>query len=179
MLKLANYRLGLSKVNGLKWLWLTALVVAADIWTKHTVSHYLQIHQSLDILPWFNLTLIHNYGAAFSFLSDAGGWQVFFLSGVKIIISLFILLWLSRLETQQRCLACALALVLGGALGNLWDRLTLGYVVDFIDISISFFPWSIFNPWPAFNIADSAISVGMVLLIIDTISLSITKDKPA
>lgn len=158
----------------LKWLSLTALVVILDLWTKNLASQYLQIHEPLVVLPWFRLTLIHNAGAAFSLLSDAGGWQRYFLSGLTLVISLFILLWLYQLDVRQRLLACALALVLGGALGNLWDRVTLGYVVDFIDISLSFIPWSIFNPWPAFNIADSAICIGTALLIFDSINFATT-----
>lgn len=166
-----------NKKNGLKWLWLTAFVVVFDLWTKSMASQYLQMHAPLAIWSWCNLTLLHNTGAAFSFLSDASGWQRGFLSCLSLLVSLFILLWLYHLEVQQRCLACALALILGGALGNLWDRISLGYVVDFIDISLSFLPWRIFNPWPAFNIADSAISIGTVLLIIDTIIPERGKDN--
>ena len=110
---------------------------------------------------------MHNTGAAFSFLSQAGGWQRWFFILLAIIVSIIIMIWLLRLPAKQRWLACSLALVLGGAIGNVWDRIIFGYVIDFIDISISFLPWRLFNPWPAFNIADSAISVGAVMLIID------------
>lgn len=153
-------------VTALKWLYLSVVIVFLDLVTKYIASHYLQ-YSAITVLPGFNLTLMHNYGAAFSFLSDAGGWQRWFFIMLTIAVSIFILLWLYQLAGDRRCLCCALALVLGGALGNLWDRITLGYVVDFIDISLSFLPWRIFNPWPAFNIADSAITIGVILLISD------------
>jgi signal peptidase II len=115
------------------------------------------------VIPFFNLTLLHNTGAAFSFLSEAGGWQRWFFALVALIISAVILLWLKRLPRDKVWLAVALALVLGGALGNVWDRITLGYVIDFLDIYYQ--GWH----WPAFNIADSAISVGAAMLIIDSL----------
>jgi signal peptidase II len=155
--------------SGIKWLWLTTLVVILDLWTKNLASQHLQMHDPVAVISGFNLTLMHNTGAAFSFLGDAGGWQRWFFICLTLVVSTFIFIWLYSLKANQRWIACGLALILGGALGNLWDRLTLGYVVDFIDISLSFLPWKIFNPWPAFNIADSAISVGAVMLIIDAI----------
>jgi len=151
----------------LKWLGLSLAVVILDQLTKFMASQYLQLQQPVEIFSWFNLTLVHNTGAAFSFLSQAGGWQRWFFILLAIIVSIFIMIWLLRLPAKQRWLACSLALVLGGAIGNVWDRIIFGYVIDFIDISISFLPWRLFNPWPAFNIADSAISVGAVMLIID------------
>lgn len=156
----------------MKWLWLTLVVIILDMWTKNIASQHLQMHTPFVLFSWFNLTLMHNFGAAFSFLDNAGGWQRWFFISIASIVSLFILQWLYRLPKQQQLVACALALILGGALGNLWDRITLGYVVDFIDISIHFLPWRLFNPWPAFNIADSAISIGVVLLMIDTLRTS-------
>jgi signal peptidase II len=104
---------------------------------------------------------VHNYGAAFSFLSDAGGWQRYGLSVLAAIVSVIIVVWISRQPVQRWLESLALALILGGALGNLYDRVTLGYVVDFLD-----FHWS-GHHFPAFNVADSGISVGAVLLIID------------
>jgi len=160
------------RLDGLKWLWLTVLIVIFDFWTKNLASQHLQMHVPVTIIPGFNLTLMHNTGAAFSFLGDAGGWQRWFFICLTLAVSTFILIWLYGLKTQQRWLACALALILGGAIGNLWDRITLGYVVDFVDISLSFLPWRIFNPWPAFNIADSAITIGATMLIIDAICFS-------
>ena len=113
------------------------------------------------------LTLLHNTGAAFSLLSDAGGWQRWFFAGLAVAVSALIVGWMTRVPPGSGWVSAGLALVLGGALGNLWDRLVLGYVVDFIQIYLPFMPWRIFNPWPAFNVADSAISVGAVILIID------------
>ena len=161
---------------GLKWLWLTILVVCLDLWTKNLASQHLQMHDPVAVISGFNLTLMHNYGAAFSFLGDADGWQRWFFICLTLAVSAFIVMWLYGLNAKQRWIACALALILGGALGNLWDRVALGYVVDFIDISLSFLPWRLFNPWPAFNIADSAIFIGATMLIIDAIWLSEAKE---
>ena len=153
----------------MRWLGLSIVIVILDQLTKFLVTQNLKLHESIEIFSWFNLTLVHNTGAAFSFLSQAGGWQRWFFIILAITISVVITIWLLRLPAKQRWLACALALVLGGAVGNLWDRMVFGYVIDFIDVSIGFLPWRLFNPWPAFNIADSAISIGAVMLIIDAI----------
>ncbi len=161
---------------GLKWLWLSVLVVCLDLWTKNLASQYLQMHEPVTVIPGFNLTLMHNYGAAFSFLGDAGGWQRWFFICLTLAVSAFIIIWLYGLKDRQRLMACALAMILGGAAGNLWDRVTLGYVIDYIDISLSFLPWRLFNPWPAFNIADSAIFIGAAMLIIDAIWFSEAKE---
>ena len=155
--------------SGIKWLWLTTVVVILDLWTKNLASQHLQMQDPIAVISGFNLTLMHNTGAAFSFLGDAGGWQRWFFICLTLIVSTFIVIWIYGLKANQRWIACALAMILGGALGNLWDRINLGYVIDFIDISIIFLPWRIFNPWPAFNIADSAITIGAIMLIIDAI----------
>ncbi len=147
----------------LKWLWVTAVVLFVDLYTKSLASELLILHQPVNIFAGFNFTLMHNTGAAFSFLSDAAGWQRWFFSIVAIVVSAIIVLWLKKLSKDQVWLAIALALILGGAVGNVYDRLTLGYVVDFIDVYYGS------AHWPAFNIADSAISVGAVMFIIDTI----------
>lgn len=151
------------KHGALKWLWLSALVIALDLSTKAIASHYLVLHQPVPVFPGFNWTLMHNTGAAFSFLSDASGWQRWFFTVIAVVVSIGITIWMKRLHSSQVWLAISLALILGGALGNLWDRLTLGYVVDFIQVY--------YDRWyyPAFNIADSAISVGAVMLIIDSL----------
>ena len=153
--------------GGLKWLWLSVLVIALDLLTKALASHYLDLHQPLAVFSGFdlgfNLTLMHNSGAAFSFLSEASGWQRWFFSLIALVVSIGIIVWLKRLKPSQVLLAVSLALILGGALGNLWDRITLGHVVDFIQVYYD--RWA----WPAFNIADSAITVGAVLLVIDSI----------
>jgi len=145
----------------LRWLWLSVVVIALDQASKVWASASLQFQEPVAVIPFFNLTLMHNYGAAFSFLAAAGGWQRWFFAGIALVVSIAIALWLKRLGPGKRWEAASLALVLGGALGNLWDRLTLGYVVDFFDVY--------YGPhhWPAFNIADSAITVGAVMLALD------------
>lgn len=147
----------------LKWLWLSAVVIVLDLATKAWASSALVLHEPVPIFPGFNITLMHNTGAAFSFLSEASGWQRWFFTAIAIAVSGGIFFWLRKLSAEQRWLAAALALILGGALGNLYDRVTLGYVVDFIQVYYD--KWS----WPAFNIADSAITVGAVILVVDSI----------
>lgn len=144
----------------LHWLWLTLIVVVLDQWTKGLAEASLALYQRVEVLSFFNLTLAYNPGAAFSFLADAGGWQRWFFTGVAIIASVVILVWLVR-GREGPLVAAALALILGGALGNLWDRIVLGKVVDFLD-----FHWAGWH-FPAFNIADAAISVGAALIIYD------------
>ena len=149
------------KTVNLRWLWLVLAVVILDQLTKSAASQWLTFNHAQPVFPGFNLTLVHNSGAAFSFLSDAGGWQRYFFIILTTGISIVLFIWLLRLPPQRAALACALALILGGAVGNLWDRLQYGYVIDFIEIYYE--KWS----WPVFNIADSAISVGAFLLILD------------
>jgi signal peptidase II len=137
-------------------------IVALDQWTKHLASLELNYRVPVELTSWFDLTLAHNTGAAFSFLAGAGGWQRWFFTAVAAAISVVLIVWLSRLPRHRVPLALALGLVLGGGLGNLYDRVALGYVVDFI--SIHYHQWY----WPAFNIADSAITVGAVVLVLDS-----------
>lgn len=152
----------------LKWLWLTLLVVVLDLSTKAVVSHYFNLYETLVIIPgWFNLTLAHNAGAAFSFLANESGWQRWFFALIALSVSVVIFFWIKRLQSHEKWLAISLALILGGALGNLWDRLTLGYVVDFLDVYYQNSTTLKTLHWPAFNIADSAISIGAAMLIID------------
>ncbi len=152
----------------LKWLWLTLLVVVADLTTKAVVSHSFELYETLVIIPgWFNLTLAHNAGAAFSFLANESGWQRWFFAIIALSVSVIIFFWIKRLQSHEKWVAISLALILGGALGNLWDRLTLGYVVDFLDVYYQNSTTLKAMHWPAFNIADSAISIGAVMLIID------------
>lgn len=152
--------------NSLKWLWLSVAVIILDLTTKAIASHYFELYEILPVIPgWFNLTLAHNSGAAFSFLANETGWQRWFFALVAIIVSTIIFFWLKKLQPHERWLAIALSLILGGALGNLWDRLTLGYVVDFLDFYYQSPEKN--SHWPAFNIADSAISIGAVMMIID------------
>ena len=135
---------------------------------KYLVSQSLALYESVTVFTGFNLTLVHNTGAAFSFLRDAGGWQRWFFIGLSTIISCVILFWLLSTLPQRRWFRCSLALILGGAVGNLVDRIMYGYVIDFFDVSITFLPVKLLNPWPAFNIADAAITVGVIMLVIDT-----------
>ena len=146
----------------LKYLWLSLLVIVLDQLTKYMASSMLAYYKPLAVMPMFNLTLMHNTGAAFSFLSDAGGWQRWFFTVIAIGVSVFLVGWIKRLTPNQKLQAVALSLILGGAIGNVIDRLWLGYVVDFIQVYYD--KWY----WPAFNIADSAITIGAVLIIYDS-----------
>ncbi|MCS3902953.1 signal peptidase II [Methylohalomonas lacus] len=157
----------------LPWLLLAAVVITLDLGSKYLVLQVLEYHRPLAVTPGFNLTLTYNTGAAFSFLSEAGGWQRWFFAAFALAVSAVLLVWLYRLPRGARWLPTALALILGGALGNLYDRLVHGYVVDFIQVYYQ--QWY----WPAFNIADSAITVGAVMLIIDAIWLSRDDRKQA
>ena len=154
----------------LKWLWLTLLIIALDLGSKAVISHHFSLYETVAVIPgWFNLTLAHNSGAAFSFLANESGWQRWFFAAVAIFVSTIIFLWIKRLQSHERWMAIALALILGGALGNLWDRLFLGYVVDFLDFYYQSDPQARARHWPAFNVADMAISIGAVMLIIDAL----------
>ena len=152
------------------WYLFSLLVVLLDQISKYLATSVLKEEgQSRDFVAHFNFTLLHNDGAAFSFLSDAGGWQRFLLMATSMLISGVLVVWLYRLEQRMYWLASGLALILGGALGNLWDRITLGYVVDFVDwfyvtdnSCLPLFYPSVHNGlstchWPAFNIADASI----------------------
>ncbi len=153
------------KTGNLRWLWLVLLALILDQSTKHAATHWLEYHNPLPVFAGFNLTLVHNSGAAFSFLRDAGGWQVYFFIALTTGIIIALLVWLSRLPANRAWLPCALALIMGGALGNLVDRIRFGYVVDFIEIYYD--KWS----WPVFNVADSAITIGALMMIIDALWL--------
>jgi signal peptidase II len=148
--------------NWMRWLALSATIFAADLATKAWISSAFRLGDSLEVTPFFNLVLAHNTGAAFSFLADASGWQRWFFTIVTIAISVAIVVMLSR-QRGNPWVSAALALVLGGALGNLYDRLTLGHVVDFVQLHAAGYYW------PAFNVADSAISVGVAMLIWDSL----------
>lgn len=153
-----------------KWLAISALIVALDVYTKFLVQSAFDYGDHLVITSFFDLVRYHNEGAAFSFLANAGGWQKLFFSGISMI-AIVVITYLLRKHTTQKLFCFALALVLGGAIGNLYDRLTLGYVVDFL-----FFHYQGYA-WPAFNVADSAICVGVALLFWD--SFKQTKDAAA
>lgn len=155
--------------TAVRWYLLALAVVLLDQYTKGLASAALDYGRPVEIFFWFDLTLHHNTGAAFSFLNDAGGWQRWLFSGVAISISAALVVWLYTLPRSQWLLALGLALILGGALGNLWDRVALGYVVDFI--SVHYGGWY----FPAFNLADSAITVGAACMLYD--SFFITGDS--
>ncbi len=143
------------------WLLLTVLVVILDQLTKWWAESELLYHQPIAVMPMLNLTLAYNTGAAFSFLSNAGGWQRWFFVILTVIVCAVLLKWLWQLKNNEKLQAVALALVLGGALGNLIDRLQLGHVVDFIDVYYGQ------QHWPIFNLADSAITLGVIFLLLD------------
>lgn len=147
--------------SGLVWLWLTLVMLIADQVTKIMISKQMKLYESIELIPVFKITYVHNYGAAFSFLTDAGGWQRWFFSIIAITISGLLIWWLKKLPASNKLLGSAYALVLAGALGNLYDRLAYGYVVDFLHVFYK--TWN----FPVFNIADSAICVGAGLLLID------------
>ena len=151
----------------LLWLGIALVVLLADQFTKLLVVGSFALGDSQTITSFFNLVRVHNSGAAFSFLSTASGWQRWFFTGIGVVATFFIL-WLLRSHPTQKLFCFALALVLGGAVGNVIDRIAYGHVVDFLD-----FHWDWLSPvfyqghFPAFNVADSAISVGAVCLILD------------
>lgn len=153
----------------LLWFALAVLVIALDHYTKALATAGLHYGQPVRLFWWLNLTLQHNTGAAFSFLSDAGGWQRYFFSIAAVVISAALVVWLYLMPRGQWLLAFGLALILGGALGNLWDRLVLGYVVDFISVHYQE------HMFPAFNVADSAISVGAACMLLDSF---LHRDRP-
>jgi signal peptidase II len=145
------------------WLGLSGVVVLIDQITKHLADNTLVYAEPVAIVPSFNLTLLYNKGAAFSFLNDASGWQRWFFVFIALAAVAFILYWLKRLGPGERWTAFGLALVLGGAVGNLIDRLMFGHVIDFIQLYYRDFYW------PAFNIADSAITLGAAALILHSL----------
>lgn len=147
----------------MKWLWFSGLVLILDQFTKLLADTLLVMHEPVSLLPFLDLAKAYNAGAAFSFLSQADGWQRWFFVGITLFVAVVIVLWLARLSPSQRRIGLALSLVLGGAIGNLVDRLVYGHVIDFIDLYYG--SWH----WPTFNVADSAITVGAVLLVLDSL----------
>ncbi|OUU39494.1 MAG: signal peptidase II [Cellvibrionales bacterium TMED49] len=148
------------------WYLITLFILLLDQIVKTIIVKNFFYGESQVVYSFFNVVRVHNSGAAFSFLSDAGGWQRWALSGLAILVSIMIIIWLSRLTREKWLESLSLSMILGGALGNLWDRLSFGYVVDFLD-----FHWMGWH-FPAFNLADSAISLGAMVLILDSILVS-------
>jgi signal peptidase II len=149
--------------SALIWLWLSIFVIAFDLITKQLAENFLSYGQPVPILPVFDLTLLYNPGAAFSFLAGENGWQRWFFTAIALVVSTVLIGWLYKLPRENKWLAVALTLILGGAIGNLFDRLVYGHVIDFISIH-----WQ-GSYFPAFNIADSAITIGAFMLVLDVV----------
>ena len=135
-------------------------VVLLDQWSKQAVVAHFNYAQPYPVFSWLNITLLHNFGAAFSFLGGQGGWQIIFLAGLSLLMTIVVCVWLYRSSSQYVSLRCALSLILGGALGNLIDRVRLRYVIDFVDFHIGSWHFAVFN------LADSAITIGAIFLIL-------------
>lgn len=148
------------KKKQLSWLWLAGAVILLDQLVKWYINHYFVYGQPVPVLPFLNLTLAYNPGAAFGFLGMQGGWQVLLLTGVTILVVLGLCIWLWRLKPHEKYMAMALCLILGGAIGNLIDRVRLGYVIDYIDFYIR--TWH----YATFNLADVSICIGAFVLIL-------------
>ncbi|MDR8014854.1 MULTISPECIES: signal peptidase II [Pseudomonadaceae] len=152
-----------SRFGHLPWLLLSVLILVVDRVTKDIFEGTLSMYQRIEVIPgYFDWTLAYNTGAAFSFLADAAGWQRWFFAAIAIVVSVVLVVWLKRLKRHETLLAVALAMVLGGALGNLYDRVVLGHVVDFILVH-----WQSRWFFPAFNLADTFITIGAILLALD------------
>jgi len=151
-----------GRFGRLGWLWISVLVLILDQTSKYYFEHSLELYQQIVVIPnYFSWMLAYNTGAAFSFLADSGGWQRWLFAMIAVVVSAVLIVWLKRLGRNDTWLAIALALVLGGALGNLYDRIVLGHVIDFI-----FVHWHE-HGFPAFNVADSGITVGAIMLALD------------
>lgn len=150
--------------TGWRFWWLAVLVLVADQLSKIWVLQNFSLGESIELLPVFNFTYARNYGAAFSFLGDAGGWQRWLFTAIAVVVTIVLSVWLSRLKTSQLKLSLALVLIVAGAIGNLIDRSLYGYVVDFLHVYYQ--DWH----YPIFNIADCAITIGAGFLIWDSFS---------
>ena len=153
------------------WVVLAVAIIALDLFTKHYASTHLVYGDPVPVVSFFNLTLLHNTGAAFSFLADAGGWQKWFFAAIAISVSGVLLVWMSRTPNKLWWLKLSQAFIIAGALGNLHDRLVHGYVVDFISLYYGQYYF------PAFNIADMAITGGAILLLVDSLFLESARKK--
>ena len=151
-----------------KYLSISAIVVALDLYSKHLIQQHFVFGDLHSVTSFFDLVRYHNEGSAFGFLNDAGGWQKWFFNGISIVASI-VIIYLLKKHANEKLFCAGLALVLGGAIGNLYDRITLGYVVDFLNFHLNN------HYWPAFNVADSAICVGVGLLLLDSFKASKTE----
>ncbi|MCA7000395.1 signal peptidase II [Dickeya solani] len=147
--------------TGLRWLWLAALVLVVDLVSKQWVMTHFQLGESVPLVPFFNFTYAHNYGAAFSFLADKGGWQRWLFAMIALVIIVALLAMMHRSSASQKLNNIAYSLIIGGAIGNLADRLVHGYVIDFLDFYVG--NWH----YPTFNLADSAIVIGALLIVLE------------
>ncbi|MEJ2423677.1 MAG: signal peptidase II [Candidatus Thiodiazotropha sp.] len=154
----------------IRWLWLSLLVILLDQSSKQLVESMLTLYESVRVAPFFDLTLLYNKGAAFSFLSDQSGWQRWFFVALASGVSLGLTVWLYRLSAAEKWVAVAVSLIIGGAIGNVIDRVLFGQVIDFLHFHIDQ------HYWPAFNIADSAITLGVGLMIFDALVLAKKRD---
>ncbi len=151
------------KQSGVRWLWLAILIFIADIGIKLVVMSSMGYgwENRIEVLPFFNLLYVHNYGAAFSFLSDEEGWQRWLFTAIAFIVTAMLTYWMSKLPAKEKWNNIAYALIIGGAVGNVFDRVVHGFVVDYLDVY-----WGNYH-WPAFNLADSAICIGAAMIILD------------
>lgn len=160
-----------------RWLVLSLVVFVLDQWTKHLITTHFDYREVLSVFTagnsGLNLTLAHNYGASFSFLADQSGWQRWFFAGIALVVGLGLAVWLLRLPKGSVLLALALSLLIGGAFGNLYDRIVYGYVIDFLDAFYGVYHW------PVFNVADSAICAGAAWLLLDGFFFSKPQEKAA
>ncbi|WP_092592025.1 signal peptidase II [Pseudidiomarina indica] len=152
-----------QSASGLKFLWLTLVLIVIDQLTKQWVIRVFDLYESIEIMPYLNFTYVRNFGAAFSFLSEQGGWQRWLFTLLAITISVVLVIWLRRNPGHLWRQNLAFSLILAGAIGNVIDRLIYGYVIDFIDVYVN--QWH----WPAFNVADSAITVGAILMLVEAV----------
>ncbi|WP_114192677.1 signal peptidase II [Edaphovirga cremea] len=159
--------------TGLRWLWLALIVLVLDLGSKQWVMAHFYLGESVPLVPFFNLTYAHNPGAAFSFLADKGGWQRWFFAAIALVISVVLIVLMYRSSAKQRLVNAAYALIIGGALGNLFDRMVHGVVIDFIDFYVN--DWH----WPVFNLADTAICIGAVIIVLEGFFAPPDKDKTA
>ncbi|MES9993201.1 MAG: signal peptidase II [Candidatus Thiodiazotropha sp.] len=149
-----------------RWLWLSLLVILLDQSTKQLAESTLTLYESVRVMPYFDLTLLYNKGAAFSFLSDQGGWQRWFFIVLAIVVCTVLVGWLWRLKREEQWVAVSLSLIIGGAVGNLIDRILFGQVIDFLHFHYQQ------HYFPAFNIADSAITLGVIIMLYDALILA-------
>lgn len=160
-----------SSRTALVWIWISLLVIGLDQYSKDWISHQFQLHDTYDITSFLRLYLAHNKGAAFSMLAEYPKLALYVFSSFSALVVMGLVFWLFTLQSSSRWVAVSISLILGGAIGNLIDRIRYGYVIDFIDVYVN--EWH----WPIFNIADTAVCIGAVMLVIDIIWISRNRVK--